>query len=53
MVFKLGLVGAFGARRGAEERFRKHERNYHHKSTTLVINMLPPKGPPKCFFGAF
>jgi hypothetical protein len=53
MVFELRLVGAFGTRRIAEERFKKHDRISHHKITTPVINMLQKEGREKWSFSDF
>ena len=53
MVFKLRLVEAFGTRRIAEGRFRKYDRNSHHKSITPVTNILQKEGPEKLFLEDF
>ena len=44
---ELSLMGAYGSKKTAGERFRNHVKNITSKVSTNVTNMLPKEGPPK------
>jgi hypothetical protein len=53
MGFKLVHVGSSETRKLAKVGFRKHRKKRHQKSTDICSDMLPKKGPQKCFFSVF